>query len=115
MSARLQSQADAGLPTRSVIKPAPPVREVNDPPALRRGVYFGPIFMPLVGAGGQNHARRDLKWRVEMLELGNHVPLEMLARFGAHIEGRDEKAPILETVSEIGDVFGLELEEELTD
>src|SRR5207245_10495958 len=38
----------------------------------------------------------------------------MAARFGGEVEGRDEKAPILEAISEISDVFGLELEEELT-
>src|SRR5207302_9334835 len=91
------------------------VREVDHPPPFGGGVGFGPILVPFIGAYRHDHARVDLERGVEMLELRNDVPLEMLSRFGAHVEGRDEKAPILEAISEIGDVFGLELEEELAD
>jgi hypothetical protein len=50
-----------------------------------------------------------------VIELGNHVPFQMLARFGAHVERRDEEPPILEAIREVRDVCGFELEEELPD
>src|SRR6266568_3664415 len=57
----------------------------------------------------------DLEWRVEMLELGNDIPFQVLTRLGAHIERGHEQPPVLQPVPEVGDVFGLELEKELSD
>ena len=50
-----------------------------------------------------------------MLELRNDVPLQVLTGLGARVEGRHEEAPVLETIAEIRDVLGFELEEELPD
>src|SRR5207248_7936813 len=41
------------------------------------------------------------------------VPLQVLARLGAHVERRHEEAPVLETIPEVRDVLGFELEKEL--
>src|SRR5438552_3870999 len=113
MRVRLQRQAKPGLLARAVVEPAPPVREVDHPAALRRRVGFCPVLVPLIGSGRQDDNRRDLKRRVEMLELWNDIPFQMLAGFGAHVEGHYEESPVLETIAKIRDVLRLELKEEL--
>src|SRR5438045_2666717 len=74
----LQRQAEAGLLAGAVVEPAPPVREVDHPPALRRSVCLGPVLVPLVRAGREDHTWIDFEWHVEMLELWNDIPFQVL-------------------------------------
>src|SRR2546427_1459146 len=96
----LERQPQSGLAARSVVNPSPPVRAVDNPAPFRRGVRFRPILVPLIGTRTHDDAWRDFKWRIEMFELRNDVPLQVLARFGADVEGRQEEPPVLETVAE---------------
>src|SRR5205823_1034999 len=112
---RLQRQAESRLLPSAVIEPAPPVRQIDHPPPLRRGVHLGAVLVPLVRACRHDDTRIDFKRRVKMLELGNDIPLQVLPRLRTNVERRDEEAPVLEAIGEIGDVLWFELEEKLPD
>src|SRR5439155_18119572 len=57
----------------------------------------------------------DFERGVQMLELGDIVPLKMLARFRPRVERRGEDAPVLDPILKIRDVGRAELEKELAD
>src|SRR5206468_3661074 len=110
-----ERQPQSGLAPSAVVETSPPVRNVDDPASLRRRVGFRPVLVPLIRTRWHDHTWRDFKRRVQMFELRDDVPFQVLARFRADVEGRQEEPPVLEAVVEVGNVLRLEFEEELPD
>src|SRR6476660_9524045 len=115
MRARFESHTEPGLLASAVVKPTPPVRQIDHPSPFGRRVHLSAIFVPLVRTGGHDDAWIYLERRVQVFEFRNEIPFQMLARLRSHIERRREEPPILQPIGEVRDVQGFQLEEELAD